>query len=205
MKCWNCQAERGARAFCSACGKIGEPQPGASFFDVFGLPAAYQAVEVAALERGFRERSLLFHPDRFTQATPRERRFSLEHSTQLNDAYKTLKDPLRRAFYLLKLRGVDLDREDASAQKDMPLPFLEEVMELREALDEAIEAKDLSRAQSMAAEVTQRQKTALAEGVAALEREDAEASRRASHALGRVRYFTRFLEQVEAFEEDALG
>ena len=74
----------------------------------------------------------------------------MEQTTALNEAYKTLKDPVRRAFYLLKLHGVDLDREDAGAQKDMPLEFLEEVMELREALDEAIAAKDLPRAQAMA-------------------------------------------------------
>ncbi|MBF5042578.1 Fe-S protein assembly co-chaperone HscB [Aggregicoccus sp. 17bor-14] len=213
MKCWNCHSDPGASPFCPACGKIAARPAGATHFDVFGLPRAYD-VDAPALERSYRELSLKLHPDRFAQAEAKERRLSLEQTTALNEAFKTLKDPVRRAFYLLKLQGVDLDRDDASAQKNMPLDFLEEVMELREALDEAMEAKDLTRAQGMAVDVTARQKEALAQAVAALHalgsapagsEEAAAALTKASHGLGRVRYFTRFLEQVEAFEEEALG
>jgi molecular chaperone HscB len=153
--------------------------------------------------------SLRLHPDRFAQAEARERRLSLEQTTTLNEAFKTLKDPTRRALYLLKLHGVDLDREDAGAQKDMPIEFLEEVMDLREELDEAIKARDLTRAQAMAVDVTARQREALTEAAEALRAlrntaSDAELVKKASHALGRVRYFTRFLEQVEAFEEEVM-
>jgi molecular chaperone HscB len=187
--------------------------PVKTHFDVFGLPRAW-ALDLPALERRYRELSLQLHPDRFAQADARERRISLEQTTALNEAYKTLKDPARRAFYLLKLHGVDLDRDDASAQKNMPMDFLEEVMELREALDEAMAAKDLTRAQGMAVDVAARKKAALEESVGALaalqaaapgSEEAAGALTKASHGLGRVRYFTRFLEQVEAFEEEALG
>jgi molecular chaperone HscB len=127
----------------------------------------------------------------------------------LNEAYKTLKDPSRRAFYLLKLHGVDLDREDTGAHKDMPAEFLEEVMELREELERAMHAKDLTRAQAMAVDVTVRQREALTEAANSLRalRQDANEPmlvKKASHALGRVRYFTRFLEQVEEFEEEAV-
>ncbi len=209
VKCWNCEKDTGGRPFCPACGKIAARPPGATHFDVFGLPAS-QDVELPSLEKQFRDLSLQLHPDRFAQAEPRERRLSLEQTTSLNEAYKTLKDPVRRAFYLLKLHGVDLDREDAGAQKDMPLEFLEEVMELREALDEAIAARDLTAVQAMAVDVTARQKAALSEAseaLRALRRHpgDAERLKKASHALGRVRYFTRFLEQVEAFEEEMLA
>ena len=213
MKCWNCEKDTQGRPFCPACGKIAARPPGATHFDVFGLPRAYD-VDVAALEKQYRELSLKLHPDRFAQAEARERRLSLEQTTALNEAAKTLKDPTKRAFYLLKLHGVDLEREDAGAQKEMPLEFLEEVMELREALDGAMEAKDLTGAQAMAVDVTARRKEALAhalDGLEALRRapagseEAAAALTKASHGLGRVRYFTRFLEQVEAFEEEALG
>lgn len=209
MKCWNCDAEGGGGASCGSCGKLLELRPGLSYFEVFGLPRAYP-LEVGALERQYRERSLKLHPDRFAQAGAKERRLSLEHTTLLNEAFKTLKDPVRRAFYLLKLYGVDLDREDAGAKKDMPLDFLEEVMTLREDLDSAIEAKDLGRAQAMADDVTARQKAALSEATgllndAAAAEDSALLVKSASHALGRVRYFTRFLEQVEAFEEEALS
>ncbi len=209
MKCWNCEKDTAGRPFCPACGKIAARPPGATHFDVFGLPRSYD-VEVPALEKQYRELSLKLHPDRFAQAEAKERRLSLEQTTALNDAYKTLKDGTKRAFYLLKLQGVDLEREDAGAQKDMPLEFLEEVMELREALDEAMGAKDLDRARKMGAEVEGRRKVALQEAVDTLRTLETgvpvESSvKKASHALGRVRYFTRFLEQVEAFEEEMLA
>jgi molecular chaperone HscB len=211
VKCWNCEQETSGRAFCPQCGKITPRPPGATLFDVFSLSPAYD-VDIPALEKQFRELSLRLHPDRFAQADARERRLSLEQSTALNEAYKTLKDPTRRAFYLLKLHGVDLDREDAGAQRDMPLEFLEEVMELREELEGAMNAKDVTRAQAMAVDVTARQREALHEAADALraleqpphDANEQELVKKASHAMGRVRYFTRFLEQVEEFEEEAV-
>ena len=181
-------------------------------FDVFGLPRSH-AVDVPALEKQYRELSLQLHPDRVGPGDAKARLAAVEGTTALNEAFKTLKDPVRRAFYLLKLHGVDLDREDAGAQKDMPLEFLEEVMELREALDEAIAAKDLAGAQAMAKDVAARKKAALTEAAESLRTLEAgepgdggqEQVRKASHALGRVRYFTRFLEQVDAFEEEVLA
>ena len=209
MKCWNCDKESEGSPFCGACGKIAGRIAGTSHFALFGLPPSPD-VELAALERQYRELSLRLHPDRFAQAEARERRLSLEHTTALNEAYKTLKDATKRAFYLLKLHGVDLEREDAGAQKDMPLEFLEEVMELREALDGAMKAKDEGRVQGMARDVEARRSAALQEAVQtlrALEKGPADEAmvKKASHALGRVRYFTRFLDQVDAFEEEMLA
>jgi molecular chaperone HscB len=208
VKCWNCEKETGGRPFCPGCGKIAARPPGATLFEVFGLPPSYD-VNIPVLERQFRDLSLQLHPDRFAQADPRERRLSLEQTTALNEAYRTLKDPNRRALYLLKLHGVDLDREDSGAQRDMPTEFLEEVMELREELETAIHSKDLTRAQAMAVDVTARQREALTAAAGALRAlesspDDEELVKKASHELGRVRYFTRFLEQVEEFEEEAV-
>ena len=209
MKCWNCDKESEGSPFCGACGKIAGRIAGTSHFALFGLPPSPD-VELAALERQYRELSLRLHPDRFAQAEARERRLSLEHTTALNEAYKTLKDATQRAFYLLSLHGVDLNREDAAAQKNMPLEFLEEVMELREALDGAMKAKDEGRVQGMARDVEARRSAALQEAVQtlrALEKGPADEAmvKKASHALGRVRYFTRFLDQVDAFEEEMLA
>ncbi|ATB32249.1 Fe-S protein assembly co-chaperone HscB [Melittangium boletus] len=209
MKCWNCDKESEGRPFCGACGKIAGRLAGTTHFAVFGLPPSHD-VQLDALERQYRELSLKLHPDRFAQAEARERRLSLEQTTALNEAYKTLKDATRRAFYLLSLHGVDLDREDSGAQKNMPLEFLEEVMELREALDEAMEARDTGRIQKMAQDVGARRSGALQEAVEALRTLekgplDESLVKKASHALGRVRYFTRFLEQVDAFEEEMLA
>jgi molecular chaperone HscB len=209
VQCWNCKTETVPGALsCPRCGKVQPGHPGATYFEAFGLKPTVD-VDVPGLEREYRERSLQVHPDRFSTAQARERRFALEQSTLLNDAYRTLKDRASRAFYLLKLNGVDLSREDAGTQNDMPLSFLEEVMELREALDGHRESGRLEAALEMAGDVSVRRSDALAEADASLRqllaRRDEDASRRgASHALARVRYFTRFLEEVNAMEEEAL-
>jgi molecular chaperone HscB len=209
VPCWNCKTEVAPDSLaCPRCGKVQPLPPGASYFDAFGLKPSVD-VDAPALERAYRERSLQVHPDRFTTAQARERRFALEQSTLLNDAYRTLKDRAARAFYLLKLNGLDLSREDAGTQKDMPLSFLEEVMELREALDMHRARGALERALEMAGEVSARRSSALADAEAALRRllahpEDAAARTDAGHALARVRYFARFLEEVNAMEEEAL-
>ena len=188
------QGERGA---------LGRGDTLMDYFDIFGIPPSVD-LDPAALEQQFRELSLKLHPDRWAHAPAKERLVALEKSTSLNEAFRTLKDPIRRAFYLLKQRGVDLDREDAGAQKGMPLDFLEEVMTLRESLDGLREAGDLAGAQAMAKDAATRQKAALEEAFTALRAQGPEATQKASHALARVRYFTRFLEEVERMEEEAL-
>jgi molecular chaperone HscB len=210
LTCWNCQAETRAAPFCPACGKVAARAQDATHFDTFGLPRSVD-VDTASLERTYRELSLKLHPDRLGQAEPRERRLSLEQTAALNEGYKVLRDPVRRAFYLLKLSGVDLEREGASERASMPLEFLEEVMGLRERLEEAREAGNLEAAQAMAEDVRKRQQQALGKAQDALRAwlasgdEDSSALQGAALELGRVRYFTRFLEEVAAMEEEALG
>ena len=209
MQCWNCKTETSPGILsCPRCGKVQPLEAGATFFDAFGLKPTVD-VDLPGLERAYRERSFQVHPDRFSTAQARERRFALEQSTLLNDAYRTLKDRAARAFYVLKLNGLDLSREDAGTQKDMPLSFLEEVMELREALDGHRQRGTLEKALEMAGEVSVRRSTALADAEASLRQllahlDDNSARSAASHALARVRYFTRFLEEVNAMEEEAL-
>lgn len=204
MRCWNCGAETLGQSFCPACNKIAPRPPGATHFDAFGLPPAVD-LDLAALEKQYRELSMKLHPDRFAQADARERRLSLEQTTALNDAYRTLRDPVRRAFYLLKLHGVDLDREDGGAARpQLPVEFLEEVIELREELQGA----DLPKAQQMAAAVERKRKAAFAEAQEALKGVSGGAGdpglSAAARALSRVRYFQRFIEEVSAREEEAL-
>ena len=175
-------------------------------FDVFGLPARH-ALDAAALEKRHRELALEFHPDRHAGADARERRVAMERTTALNDAYRVLKDPVRRAFYLLSLAGVDLDRADAGGPKDMPLELLEEVMDLREALHAALASKDAGKVRALAAKVEARRDAAVAQGVASLEALAQQPGERfeltkASHQLSLVRYFTRFLEEAEGLDED---
>ncbi len=107
-------------------------------FELFGLQPAY-ALEAERLERAYRGIQSTIHPDRFAQAGDAARRASIEWSTRVNEAYRTLKDPVRRARYLLELQGVDLGMETNTA---MPAEFLARQMELREALELAAAEKD---------------------------------------------------------------
>jgi molecular chaperone HscB len=110
-----------------------------SHFDLFGLSPAF-AVEADALERSYREIQSRVHPDRFAHAGDAERRASLQWTTRVNEAYRTLKDPVQRAKHLLELNGVDVAFETNTA---MPADFLAQQMELRESLEEAKSAASL--------------------------------------------------------------
>src|SRR5687768_9477070 len=108
-------------------------------FDLFGLSPIY-SIEGAALERSYREIQSKVHPDRFAHAGDAERRASLQWTTRVNEAYRTLKDPVQRAKHVLELHGVDVAFETNTA---MPPEFLMQQMELREALEEAKDAAQL--------------------------------------------------------------
>jgi molecular chaperone HscB len=170
-------------------------------FEIFGLPASVD-LDVKALEQSLRTKLLEVHPDRLATADAATRRKAADLSASLNEAVKVLRDPVRRAFYVLKLKGVDLESEQAAAKLALPVEFLEEIMERREALEAVKGSRDLSRAQAMEAEVRTAQSQVLERGLAALRADDVAA---ASSALGRVRYYTRFLEEVDAFGEELLS
>lgn len=108
-------------------------------FELFGLTPAY-ALDLNHLDRAYRDIQAEVHPDRYARAGDAERRASMQMTTQVNEAYRTLKSPVQRARYLLELNGVDVGFETNTA---MPRDFLTQQMELREKLEEAKEATDL--------------------------------------------------------------
>jgi len=107
-------------------------------FELFQLTPGY-ALDCAALEAAYREIQARVHPDRFAHAGDAERRASMQWTTRVNEAYRTLKSPVARAQYLLELRGVDVGLETNTS---MPPEFLMQQMELREALERAGDARD---------------------------------------------------------------
>jgi molecular chaperone HscB len=135
--CWNCSAAIGSAHFCPSCGKIQPLRPGGDFFAFFGLPQKL-TVEPAALEQKFHSLSWKLHPDHFARASEAERQHSLDLSSELNDAYRTLRDPVSRVEYLLSLSGM---RKEGQKKQQAPPELLEEVFELNEALDEMREAR----------------------------------------------------------------
>jgi molecular chaperone HscB len=108
-------------------------------FELFGLQPAF-SVDQQALERSDREIQAQVHPDRFAHAGDAERRASLQWTTRVNEAYRSLKNPVQRASYILALHGVDVAFETNTA---MPAAFLMQQMELRETLENAVQAKDV--------------------------------------------------------------
>src|SRR5450830_1596065 len=107
-------------------------------FVLFHLPQRF-AIDMKALESAYHEVQNQAHPDKFAQATGAEKRVAMQWATRANEAYQTLKSPLRRATYLCELNGVDLETESNTA---MAPAFLMQQMEWREALDDARAAKD---------------------------------------------------------------
>jgi molecular chaperone HscB len=107
-------------------------------FELLGLPVGY-AVDPARLERGYRELQSQVHPDRFAASHEAERRVAMQWATRANEAYRTLRDPLERARYLLHLKGYDTGEESNTA---MPPDFLMQQMEWREAAAAARGARD---------------------------------------------------------------
>lgn len=109
-----------------------------NFFELFGLPARFQ-VDGEQLDRAYRDLQSTVHPDRFVNAPEAERRVSMQKATQVNEAYQTLKHPVRRAAYLLAQHGIDPQFETNTA---MPAEFLIQQMEWREAIEEASGSAD---------------------------------------------------------------
>jgi len=125
--------------FCPQCTKILPLSRQADYFSFFGLPRKLN-VDAADLEQRFRALSRQFHPDYFYNASPAERRASLEQSSYLNDAYRTLRQPILRIEYLLKLEGM-APSGPAEAARQVPPALLEEVFALNEELDEIRELR----------------------------------------------------------------
>jgi molecular chaperone HscB len=116
------------------------------YFEVFALPRVL-GIDLAALEKTFHELSRRYHPDYFTTAPPAEKTQSVRMTALLNDAYRTLRNPVRRVDYLLSLYGF---KSDGSK---VPQSLLMEVFEINEQLEEVkagragVEEADSLRAQ----------------------------------------------------------
>lgn len=106
--------------------------PNPDYFALMGLTERL-VIDGAALQKTFYERSRQLHPDRFARASAEDRALSMQVSSLLNDAYRTLRDPLKRAEYVLARHGFDIGEQRSS---NVPPELLEEVFELNMALEE---------------------------------------------------------------------
>jgi molecular chaperone HscB len=163
--------------FCEACGKVQPPAP-VDYFTFFGLPRKLN-LTIAALEKDFYELSRKLHPDLNARAGSQEQEWSLQQSSLLNDAYRTLKDPIKRTQYLLRLEGVELEEQSKSATEKaratgeakkqiVPPDLLEEVFELNMQLEELRMQKKMGEDDPALIEEIGRQKLELEEKQEAL-------------------------------------
>jgi molecular chaperone HscB len=177
--CWSCGTMRAVH-FCQACGKVQPPAP-VDYFTFFGLPRKLN-LDVSALEKDFYELSRKLHPDLNARAGGQEQEWSLQQSSLLNDAHRTLKDPIKRTEYLLKLEGVELEEQSKSATEQarstgqvkkqiVPPDLLEEVFELNMQLEELRMQKKMGEDDPALIEEIGRQKLELEEKQEALLRE----------------------------------
>lgn len=205
MICWSCETDAGAGLLCAACGVVLPPDTSADHFGVLGVERRY-ALDLAELEQRYKEMTKVLHPDRWARADARARRFSLLRTVQLNDAWRVLKDPVRRAEYMLAQRGIQVGGEEGTTKQGpdgttrrmaVSQTLLFEVMELREALAEARAAGDHAKLAALAADVTGRRERSLALAAAELTSGKPRLDVAAGELVA-VRYWQRFLDEVNA-------
>jgi molecular chaperone HscB len=165
-------------------------------FAILGIPRTFD-VDLPLVEKTHRELSRALHPDRYVGAGASERRASLAKAVEVNEAWRIVRDPIRRAEALLSLRGVEVGQ---GAGPSADPEFLMEMLEQREALAEARLARDLAGVRRMAALVEARTRDterALAVGFAGGQEGGALVGK-----LAELRFYRRFLEEVSAIEDE---
>lgn len=129
--CWHCQSEVSGEYFCDRCVKVQPVSKELDYFTCLGVPRRLM-IDQRQLESKFYELSRAFHPDFYQNKSAAEQTISLSNSAQLNSAYRTLRDPIERAEYLLGL--------EAGAVKEIrntpPSDLFEEILELQDTLNE---------------------------------------------------------------------
>lgn len=137
-------------------------------FDLFQLPQQF-TIDAGALDVAYHEVQNRVHPDKYVSATDAEKRVAMQWATRANEAYQTLKNPLKRAAYLCELHGIDLQTESNTS---MPTAFLMQQMEWREALDDARAAKDMAALERIDDELRAVRRVQVARIGSALDSED---------------------------------
>jgi len=169
-------------------------------FQTLGVPARFD-LDAEELAQRHRDLSRALHPDKFAGAGAQERRLSLSRAIEVNEAFRALKDPIKRAEALLRLGGVPVGE---TAEPKPSQALLMDMMERREELGDARRAKDLGAVQRLAAVMKQQEGRVLDEirkGFA-----DADLGQKELRAilphLGELRYVRRFLDEVSDIEEE---
>ena len=175
-----------------------------NYFELFGLPVGF-VVDSDALAGRYRELQRVMHPDRFANASDQEKRLSMQSATQVNEAYQTLRDPLRRAIYLLSLHGAAIDTDKETTHDTA---FLVEQLELREELEQAFDAPDpYAVIGDLLDRIGARIKSLLAQMAILFETPNEESLEAARELVRKMQFLQKLYSQAEAAEarlEDAV-
>jgi molecular chaperone HscB len=175
--------------------------PGKNHFELFGLPVTFD-IDADDLTLRYRELQRRVHPDKFANASGQERRLSLQMTALVNEAFHTLKDPIRRGRYLLSLRGIELND---GTDTEMDPAFLMEQMELRENLDEVRQADDRHKhLAELTIRIEQRLQNGIGEFRRALAEGTPEANKKARNAAREMQFLEKLREEIDNLEEEYL-
>lgn len=171
-------------------------------FELLGVDARFD-LDLPALEKRHRDLSRTLHPDRYAGSPAAERRQALNKAIEVNEAWRTLRDPIRRAESLCERLHIPVD---ASSYPPAAPEFLMEMMEVREALAEAKNAADVSAVEKL------RESVEASEAACLSDLEVAFAGAQSAHSLpeglvkrlGELRYYRRFLEEARSIEDELL-
>ena len=166
-----------------------------NFFQLFGLPEHYR-LDNAQLDQQYHALQTQVHPDKFAHLSEAERRLSMQWATRTNEAYQTLRNPIRRARYLLGLHGVDTQEETNTV---MPMDFLMEQMEWREAVEEAQQACDVGQLEKLEARL--QHEVHLLQNLLAVKIDDEQSYAAAAEGVRKLKFMEKLAEEiVSAFD-----
>lgn len=170
-----------------------------NYFELFQLPQDYR-LDVDVLAQRQRELQQQAHPDRFANATDMERRAAMQLATLINDGYRTLRDPLLRAEYLLSLQGI----EPLGSKTVQDPEFLMAQMELREQLDDIRTRHDVAQVQALQQQIVQQMAVMQQQLVEWFADASAAALRQAQQTVIKYTFFRRLLDEAQNLEDDLL-
>jgi molecular chaperone HscB len=170
-------------------------------FDVLGIEARYD-LDLRAVEKRHRELSVALHPDKFASDGASARREAIERASQVNEAWRIVRDPIRRAESLFEIAGFKVG-ETNEPKSDQA--FLMDMMEMREALSDARDSNDLAKIRALAEDAEARE-SAVKQAISAIfvtgsAQADNQVLVRALPKLGELRFYRRMLDDVSAIEE----
>ncbi len=211
MICWSCEKSVSDAPFCSACNAILPLAGRANHFELLGAPQQFSQ-DMPALQRAYKDAARAVHPDKFARADARARRAAMQRTVALNEAWRTLRDPVARAEYLLRQNGIEVGAESgtlrttAAGQEKLPVPaeLLTEMLGKREALMEAQLDGDAATVARLEQDMQAQLATDMAQVAEALDVVPPQLDA-AARALVAIRYRKRFLHSVHEHGAEAPG